>query len=46
MDPPVRFRVKSKMVPHSGAAKGEKEPDGGQWGDEGLRWMIFEVWWE
>jgi SAM-dependent methyltransferase len=45
ISPKVRFRVKSVLYPHS-IPEGVERPDSGQWRDEGLSWMKWEVWWE
>ena len=45
MEPPVSFRVKSELYPHSIPQRVER-PDSGQWRDDGLGWMRWEVWWE
>jgi hypothetical protein len=43
IDPPVKFRVKSELRPHS-IPEGVKPPDSGRWRDEGFSWMRWEVW--
>ena len=45
MDPPVTFRVKSELFPHS-FPRGVERPGDGQWRDKGFSWMRWEVWWE
>ena len=42
---PVKLKVKSELFPHR-RPQGVEKPDSGQWVDEGVSWMRFEIWWE